>query len=368
MPGWSTYALDDLVDELTEVLFSGDPSPERLEPWPEARAGLVGALYYPRRPRGGPPLPPTSHRSLSSAWPSTPRSAQWTSRRAHHGKPGARLRDHDRQAQGCSPSTGSRPRALLAPVGRWAMTVRSDSTQTEAGLRKKQSPLRAAEPFGVALCEEPTGGIDAIAAVGEAVAVPVAADESMRSLEDLDAVLAAGSIGFVVIKPQAFGGPDLAMAAIERARGAGVTPIVTSMIDSAIGVAHAVHVAAAVGSTSPTDWPRRRCSPPTSGRPSRWSMVGSTCPTGPVSVCVRPNRPGSVPGRGSLHHSARPSRASDRWRRRGRRSRTVRDRTSASCRDCGVPAGSRHSPCGVINHASGPSRRRCRPQRCWVPR
>ncbi|MCH1434153.1 MAG: hypothetical protein L7U56_00665, partial [Acidimicrobiales bacterium] len=66
-------------------------------------------------------------------------------------------------------------------------------------------------------------------------------------LEDLDAVLATGSIGFVVIKPQAFGGPDLAMAAIERARASGVTPIVTSMIDSAIGVAHAVHVAAASG-------------------------------------------------------------------------------------------------------------------------
>jgi L-alanine-DL-glutamate epimerase-like enolase superfamily enzyme len=40
------------------------------------------------------------------------------------------------------------------------------------------------------------------------------------------------------------------MQAIAAAHSAGVTPIVTSMIDSAVGVAHAVHVAAASGVTA----------------------------------------------------------------------------------------------------------------------
>ncbi|MEO0494754.1 MAG: o-succinylbenzoate synthase [Actinomycetota bacterium] len=110
--------------------------------------------------------------------------------------------------------------------------------------------LERLAPFGVAVCEEPTAGIDEIAAVGAESPIPVAVDESARDLDDLRRALATGTIAHVVIKPQALGGPDLAMEAVGAAHAAGVTPIITSMIDSAVGVAHAVHVAAASGVTA----------------------------------------------------------------------------------------------------------------------
>ena len=110
--------------------------------------------------------------------------------------------------------------------------------------------LHRLAPFDIAVCEEPTAGIDQIAAVGAESPVPVAVDESARTVDDLRRAIATGTVAAVVIKPQALGGPDFAMQAIAAAHSAGVTPIVTSMIDSAVGVAHAVHVAAASGVTA----------------------------------------------------------------------------------------------------------------------
>ncbi|MEM8706018.1 MAG: o-succinylbenzoate synthase [Actinomycetota bacterium] len=110
--------------------------------------------------------------------------------------------------------------------------------------------LERLAPFDIAVCEEPTGGIEAIAAIGAESPIPVAVDESARTVDDLRRAIATATIGYVVIKPQALGGPDLAMQAVVAAQAAGVTPIITSMIDSAVGVAHAVHVAAASGVTT----------------------------------------------------------------------------------------------------------------------
>ena len=105
--------------------------------------------------------------------------------------------------------------------------------------------LRGMADYNVAFCEEPTAGIDGIAAVGDAGAVPVAVDESVASLSDIAVALRTGTISVVVIKPQALGGPDLALAAVTLVEESGADAVVTTMIDSAVGVAHAAHVAAA---------------------------------------------------------------------------------------------------------------------------
>ena len=97
----------------------------------------------------------------------------------------------------------------------------------------------------VAFCEEPVSGIAEIAAVGKQSPVTVAVDESMRSEQDAARALAAG-IRTLVVKPQALGGPDIAMSIAARARQDGASVVVTSFLDSAVGVAHALHVAAAV--------------------------------------------------------------------------------------------------------------------------
>ena len=100
----------------------------------------------------------------------------------------------------------------------------------------------------IAFCEEPVNGIEAIAAMGKRSAVPVAVDESVRSEADAERALALG-VRIVVVKPQALGGPDVALAIAARAREAGASVVVTSFLDSTVGLAHALHVAARVDST-----------------------------------------------------------------------------------------------------------------------
>ena len=97
---------------------------------------------------------------------------------------------------------------------------------------------------GIAYCEEPVAGIDTIAEVGRRSLIPVAVDESIRG--EADAVRALGlGIGTLIVKPQALGGPGVALSIAARAREAGASVVVTSFLDSAVGVAHALHVAAA---------------------------------------------------------------------------------------------------------------------------
>lgn len=105
--------------------------------------------------------------------------------------------------------------------------------------------LRSMAEYNVAFCEEPTPGIDGIAVVGAASVVPVAVDESAVTADDIAAALRTDTIGVVVVKPQALGGSDLAMAAVALVEEFGARGVVTTMIDSAVGVAHAAHAAAA---------------------------------------------------------------------------------------------------------------------------
>ena len=97
----------------------------------------------------------------------------------------------------------------------------------------------------IAHCEEPVNGVEAIAAVGRRGPVPVAADESIRGEADAVRALELG-VTTLIVKPQALGGPDVALSIAARAREARGSVVVTSFLDSAVGVAHALHVAAAV--------------------------------------------------------------------------------------------------------------------------
>ena len=101
----------------------------------------------------------------------------------------------------------------------------------------------------IAYCEEPVAGIEAMADVGRFSPVPVAADESIRG--EVDAVRALDrGVRILVVKPQALGGPDVALSIAARAHRAGASVTVTSFLDSGVGVAHALHVAAAVDAAS----------------------------------------------------------------------------------------------------------------------
>lgn len=260
MPGWSSHDLPATVDALAAVAASmevidGVDDPrlqeilDELEELPHARAALAGALAD----IGARALGVSVAASLASA------PAPLVAVNALAAAP-----TPDGVAQECAAALAAGYSTVKLKVGvatpsvdRDRVAAARDALGTAAGLRIDANGawdvdtavalLDDLAAHDVMWCEEPTDGVEAIAAVGARSAVPVAVDESARSVDDIARALGTGTVDVVVVKPQALGGPDLAVRAIRLATEVGATAVVTSMIDGAIGVAHAVHVAAAGG-------------------------------------------------------------------------------------------------------------------------
>ena len=84
-------------------------------------------------------------------------------------------------------------------------------------------------------------------------AAPVALDESATSVGALDAAVALGAGRIVNVKPSRCGGPHAAAALVAHARNAGLDVFVGGMMESGVGRAAALAVAALPGCTLPTD-------------------------------------------------------------------------------------------------------------------
>ena len=98
--------------------------------------------------------------------------------------------------------------------------------------------------FDIELVEQPLAaddrdGFSWLRAQG--VGVPIFADESVASVEDVDAL--ASSLDGVVIKLRKFGGILAARAAIERARERGLRTMMGCMIESSLAITAAAHLA-----------------------------------------------------------------------------------------------------------------------------
>ena len=258
MPGWSTHGLSRLVDELERAIAEHEDPSElstRLFGYREASAAVVGSALDVEAQRRGVPL--ATALTMEPYVDTTPLERIRVNATIGAADVGTALTSANLAvASGITTlKLKVAHRSLDADVALVEGTRRSVGDEVEIRLDanggwRPDEALEALErlaPFDISFCEEPTAGIEAIAAVGEASPIPVAVDESARTVDEIDHAVATGSIPFVVVKPQAIGGALLALRAIARATQAGVTPVVTSMIDSAVGVAHAVHVAAASG-------------------------------------------------------------------------------------------------------------------------
>ncbi len=76
--------------------------------------------------------------------------------------------------------------------------------------------------------------------------VAIAADEAVRDRSSARALLDRGAVDRLVLKPAAVGGLAVAFEIAAYARACGVGVVVTSFLDSAIGRAAALHLAAAI--------------------------------------------------------------------------------------------------------------------------
>ncbi|QCU77395.1 O-succinylbenzoate synthase [Citricoccus sp. SGAir0253] len=102
--------------------------------------------------------------------------------------------------------------------------------------------------YGLEYAEQPVAGIEGMARLREALhragpAVPLAADESVRRETDPVAVARAGAADLVVVKVQPLGGVRRALGIVEAA---GLDAVVSSALDTSVGIAAGVALAAAL--------------------------------------------------------------------------------------------------------------------------
>jgi O-succinylbenzoate synthase len=97
--------------------------------------------------------------------------------------------------------------------------------------------------YDLELVEQPVASLDDLARVRRAVEVPIAADECIRSLADARRLRALDAADAIVLKQQPLGGVRAALIIAAEAR---VPAIVSSMMETSVGLAAGVALAAAL--------------------------------------------------------------------------------------------------------------------------
>ncbi|HET7727610.1 MAG TPA: mandelate racemase/muconate lactonizing enzyme family protein [Candidatus Limnocylindrales bacterium] len=116
---------------------------------------------------------------------------------------------------------------------------------TEAGACEWLATL---EGVGLEYVEQPIPpelGPDALARVRAAAPMPVAADEAVTDPDAAAELLLAGACDVVVVKPARVGGPRAAHDIVTAATEAGLIATVSTLYETGVGIAAALHVAAA---------------------------------------------------------------------------------------------------------------------------
>lgn len=146
-----------------------------------------------------------------------------------------------------------RVRALRATIGceaRLRLDANGGFCEAEA-----RAAIRDLAPLDIEMIEQPVpaadvAGLARLRALGQ---VPIAADEAIASPAAAERIFQARAADVAVLKPAALGGPSRALETARIASDAGCAVIVTSLLDTALGVVAAAHVAAALPAGRPAD-------------------------------------------------------------------------------------------------------------------
>ena len=107
--------------------------------------------------------------------------------------------------------------------------------------------LRAMEPFDLEYCEEPLPRGTPLARYGELrrqTRVPIALDDSIRTLRDVELACLHQAADVFVLKAQRVGGPDRLLEIVRAAASAGIGCTVTSSIETSLGLYLGIHCTA----------------------------------------------------------------------------------------------------------------------------
>lgn len=127
-----------------------------------------------------------------------------------------------------------------------SMAIRLDANGAWS-VQEALAALRVLEPAGIELCEEPVSGLEATASLAASVPVPIALDESAR----LPGALATRVCDAVCLKVAGCGGITGVIDAARRAREVGYDVYLASTYDGPLGIAAALHAAAALRPARP---------------------------------------------------------------------------------------------------------------------
>jgi O-succinylbenzoate synthase len=103
--------------------------------------------------------------------------------------------------------------------------------------------LRRLSGYSLEYAEQPCATLEELAELRRFIDIPVAADESIRKAEDPLRVRAAGAADIVMVKVQPLGG---VRPALRIAQQCGLPVVVSSAVDSSVGLAAGVALAAAL--------------------------------------------------------------------------------------------------------------------------
>lgn len=107
--------------------------------------------------------------------------------------------------------------------------------------------LSRCAPYAIQYVEQPlaAANLDEMRILRYNVPVPIAADEAISDLESARRVLACEAAHVLIIKPQLAGGLHMGRQIIYEATQHGVQCVITSTIESGVGITGALHLAAA---------------------------------------------------------------------------------------------------------------------------
>lgn len=132
-------------------------------------------------------------------------------------------------------------REAMGPEGR----IRIDANGTW-NVDEAERALHALAEFDLEYAEQPCASVDELAELRRRVkymGIPIAADESVRKATDPLAVARAGAADLLVIKAQPLGGARRALGIVAEA---GLPAVVSSALDTSVGLAMGVALAAAL--------------------------------------------------------------------------------------------------------------------------
>lgn len=100
------------------------------------------------------------------------------------------------------------------------------------------------EPLEIELAEQPVSTLEEMAELAAATSIPLAADESVASLEEAERAVTMGACAYTGVKLSKVGGPEAALAIAD------VLPaFITSALDGPVGIAAAAEVAQSLAGT-----------------------------------------------------------------------------------------------------------------------